>query len=84
MGKLRVSEGDQVWILDTVAWKVARRNSTDGHDQSMLHTELVNTWNSGNGGYTVQLAPFSRMHLWFWVLWQERKLRVHDSEVIRC
>lgn len=84
MGKLRVSEGDEVWVLDTVAWKVARRNSTDGHDRSVIHTELVNAWNSGTGGYTVKLAPFSSNHLWFWVMWQGRKLRVHDSEVIRC
>ena len=83
MGKLRVTEGDEVWVLDTCAWKVARRNSSDGYDRSVLHTDMSNAWKSGCDSYTVKLMPMSCMHRWFWIEYNGRRLRVHDSEVIR-
>ena len=83
MAKLRFDNNDEVWVIDTKAWNVARRNANNRFEQALLHTQMKNRWERGLPGYRVQLMPFASRHLWFWIDVEGRKIRVHDSEVIR-
>ena len=83
MTKLRVNRGDVVWVLDTKAHKVAQRNCTDREDQCMIAGELLSAWQNGSHGYLVSYMPLSARHKWIWIHMGNRRLRVHDSEVIR-
>ena len=83
MPKLRVDRGDMVWVLDNKAYKIAERNCLNREDQTFIMAELLSSWQEGTHGFMISYMPFSTRHRWIWLHMGDRKLRVHDTEVVR-
>ncbi len=80
--KLRVKDGDSVFILPDRAVKIAKRNARDAKTRDCIVRTIHEAWEK-NAVFTTKVGLLSRLRGYVEVNLYGEMLSVHDSDVIR-